>query len=214
MKPTVVWLGHAGFRIEGSAIVYIDPYKIKEQNPLKADYILVTHSHFDHYSEADIKKIEKDTTTLISTPDVVEQYKGKKLAIRPGEELVVGPLKVKAVPAYNLTKSFHQKKTGWVGFIVTIDDVTFYHAGDTDAIPEMKDIKVDIALLPVGGTYTMTADEAASVASDFSPRLAIPMHYGEIVGSANDAIQFRRYAKCPVKILTINEKWEVDLTNP
>ncbi|MGB9561754.1 MAG: MBL fold metallo-hydrolase, partial [bacterium] len=152
MKPVVVWLGHAGFRLEGSAIVYIDPYKLREHNPPKADFILVTHSHFDHYSEADIKKIAKDDTVIISTPDVVEQYKGKKMEIRPGEELSVGPIKVKAVPAYNITKSFHQKKSGWVGFVLTLDGVTFYHAGDTDAVEEMKELKVDVALLPVGGT--------------------------------------------------------------
>jgi len=213
MRPVLVWLGHAGFRIEGSSIVYIDPYRIKEQNPPKADYILVTHSHYDHLSDADIRKIVKDTTTLISTPDCIAQFKGKKAAIKPGEELEFGTLKVKAVPAYNLTKSFHQKSSGWVGFLVTLDDITFYHSGDSDAIPEMADIKADVVLLPVGGTYTMDAQEAAEVASKINPRVAIPMHYGAIIGSANDAIQFKRYATCPVKILTEGERWEVNFSN-
>ncbi|MCX5757844.1 MAG: MBL fold metallo-hydrolase, partial [Candidatus Hydrogenedentes bacterium] len=114
-----------------------------------------------------------------------------KKAIAAGERLTVEGIGIEAVPAYNTNKEFHPKKNGWIGYIVTMNDVRIYHAGDTDHIPEMKSIKADIALLPVSGTYVMTAEEAARAALDINPRIAIPMHYGTIVGQADDAVRFR-----------------------
>lgn len=197
------WLGHASFRFDGTKVIYTDPWELKKFDP-KADIILITHEHFDHCSPADVTKLAKAGTTVIATADCAVKLKGSTFNVRslkPGESTVVEGVKIEAVPAYNINKQFHPKANNWVGYIVTLDGQRIYHAGDTDAIPEMKQIKADIVLVPIGGTYTMTAKEAAEAVNWINPKVAIPMHWGKIVGSINDAETFKKLVKCEVQIL-------------
>lgn len=185
----ITWLGHDGFLIKGDGkAIVIDPFQLKECEP--ADVILVTHEHYDHCSPEDIQKIQKASTVIVTEANSAKKLSGDVRVVRPGEKLTVSGIPVEAVPAYNTNKSFHPKQNGWLGFILTVDGVKIYHAGDTDLIPEMDSIKADIALLPVSGTYVMTAEEAVEAAKTIKPKLVIPMHYGAIVGSAEDARRF------------------------
>lgn len=199
-------LPHDGFKIfEENKFVYIDPYQLKGNNE-KADIILVTHSHYDHCSVQDIKMIAQHSTIIIAPPDCISklsklEIKGIKL-VKPGDTMIVEGVGVEAVPAYNIGKQFHPKEQEWVGYILTIKKKRIYHAGDTDRIPEMKELKnIDLALIPVSGTYVMTPEEAAEACKDIKPKVAIPMHYGSIVGSKSDAERFKGLVKCRVEIL-------------
>lgn len=189
----ITWLGHAGFMLEGVKRIYIDPYQIKTGLP-PADIVLVTHSHFDHFSQNDIKRILGDSTVIVAPSDCKMSVNVRN--VKPGDTIEIGGVKIEAVPAYNIGKRFHPKESGWVGYVVEMDGVRVYHAGDTDLIPEMKSINADVALLPIGGTYTMNVSEAIEAAKTIKPKLAIPMHFGSIVGSTSDAINFCR--KCPI----------------
>jgi len=195
------WLGHDSFRINGSKTLYFDPYQI-EGGP-GADLIFISHDHFDHCSPEDVDKIRKDDTVIITEKDSARKLKGDVRILKPGEKREVGDIKIETVPAYNTDKDFHPRKNGWLGFIVEMDGVRIYHAGDTDFIPEMKDMEVDIALLPVSGTYVMTAEQAVDAAKAIQPKIAIPMHYGAIVGSEGDAVSFQNAleGKVQVKVL-------------
>lgn len=199
----VEWLGHASFRIERKGtVVYVDPWKLDDA-PHDADVILITHPHADHLSVPDIQKVAKPTTVVVGPPDCLKDVTGETRAVRPGETLEVGAVTVEAVPAYNTNKAFHPKQNGWVGYVIELGKTRIYHAGDTDVIPEMHGLVVDVALLPVSGAYVMTAEEAAMAAGVIAPKLAVPMHYGTIIGSETDALRFR--ARCepiPVKIYT------------
>ncbi len=183
------WLGHATFRIEdGRTQIYIDPWKLPAGAP-KADVILITHSHFDHLSPEDIAKIEQPGTKFLAPADVAGKLKGKQVTTAsPGGTYTVGGLKVEAVAAYNTNKDFHKRSEHWVGYVVTLSDGTrIYHTGDSDVTPEMEAVRTDVALMPCGGTYTMTAAEVAQAANVFKPKVLIPMHWGDIVGSKADA---------------------------
>lgn len=197
----ITWLGHDGFRIDGSKTIYIDPYQIAAGTP--ADLILITHEHFDHCSPEDVDKIRKPETVIITEKDSAAKLSGEVRTIKPGESMTVDGVQIKAVDSYNTDKNFHPKANGWLGFIVEIDGISIYHAGDTDMIPEMKSFDVDIALLPVSGTYVMTADQAVNAALDINPKIAIPMHYGAIVGDTQDAESFKSQleGKIDVRIL-------------
>ncbi len=202
MIENVYWLGHAGFKIKGKdVVIYIDPWNIISTE--KADLILITHEHFDHLSEADIKKIIKPDTVIVGSYEVGRQLGGKYNVkiLRPGEKTTVKGVEIKAVPSYNINKKFHTKESEKVGFVFVLDNISYYHAGDTDLIPEMENIRVDVAFLPVSGTYVMNAKEAAKATELIKPKIAIPMHYGAIVGSEKDALEFKRLAKCEVLIL-------------
>ena len=202
VKEKIKWLGHASFRIEGSkTTVYIDPWKLK--NALPADVICITHSHFDHLSEEDVKKIRKPTTVIMGPADCKGGFGDAFKAVAPGASHTIGDVVVEAVPAYNIDKDFHPKKNNWVGYIVTVDGVRIYHSGDTDVIPEMADFKVDVALLPVGGTYTMTVKQAADAVKKLKPKVAVPMHCGDIVGTFQDREAFRAASEVPVVVLDI-----------
>ena len=196
------WLGHDSFRIEDQGKqIYIDPWKLSAK-AAKADYIFVTHSHYDHFSKEDIDKIKTAGTKIIGPADVAKEFGKNAVAISSNQEITMDQLKIKAIPAYNIDKKFHPKANNWVGYLITLSDgTTIYHAGDTDFIPEMKSLKVDIALLPVSGTYVMTADEAIQAANTFQPKVVIPMHYGTIVGNENDAEKFQAGFKgeCVIK---------------
>jgi L-ascorbate metabolism protein UlaG (beta-lactamase superfamily) len=198
----IYWLGHASFKITNKLVIYIDPYIIPSTLE-KADLILVTHEHFDHCAVDNIKRLTKDDTLVIATEDCIAKLAGLNVkGIQPNQTLEVKGIKIETVPAYNLNKNFHTKTSNWVGYVIEIDGVRVYHAGDTDFIPEMKKLKnIDIALMPVGGTYTMDAKEAAEAVNSFKPKVAIPMHYGEIVGSKSHAEKFKKLAKCEVVIL-------------
>ncbi len=200
MEPRVYWLGHASFRIHSSyGIIYIDPWKTA--GTPKADLIIVTHTHMDHLSEDDISKLKKENTIIIGSKDVTEQIP-EAVTILPGENKNVGDVKIEAVRAYNPSKEYHPKANDWLGIILTVDGKRIYHTGDTDVIPEMNDVKdIDVLLIPVGGTYTMTAEESVEAVKIISPKKAIPMHWGDIVGGKADAEKFKELAPCDVEIL-------------
>jgi len=200
-------LNHASVKIKGKKIIYIDPFELSQGLSLeKADIVLITHEHYDHCSPKDVAKIATEKTIIITVADCQSKLSGLKIKgialIEPGKSIMADGVKITAVPAYNLNKVFHPKQNDWVGFIVEMDGVRVYHSGDSDLIPEMKNIETDIALLPVGGTYTMNAKEAAQATKTFKRcKIAIPMHYGTIVGTASDAETFKNNAGCEVKIL-------------
>ncbi len=189
----IKWLGHASFLIEqNNCIIYIDPWKINPYLP-KSDIILITHEHFDHCSKPDIEKILKPDTIIITNNYSAENLAGIKAKIQilhPEESITIKNITIQTVPAYNINKPFHPKIMQGLGFIIETSFGKVYHCGDTDLIPEMKNIKSDIALLAVSGTYVMTAKEAAESAKIINPKVAIPMHYGDIVGSLKDAEEF------------------------
>lgn len=201
MVEKIHWLGHAGFFIDLISVkMYIDPYQIKKDSP-KADIILITHDHFDHFSLEDIRKIAKTDTVIVGPLGVKERSSYKTEILRPGEKIKLKEIEVEGVPAYNLYKSFHPKENGYLGFVIAVEGKRVYHAGDTEFIPEMKKIEAEIILLPVGGTYTMNAKEAAEAANTINPQVAIPMHWGSIVGTRKDAEEFKRLCKPEVIIL-------------
>jgi L-ascorbate metabolism protein UlaG (beta-lactamase superfamily) len=172
---------------------------------------LITHDHLDHCSPDDVKKVVSNKTIIVTTPACKAELSKANIreirTVKPGDKLRIDLVSIEAVPAYNLNKFrepgkvFHPKEDQKLGYIIEIDGVRVYHAGDTDAIPEMRGLRTDVALLPVSGTYVMTAEEAAEAASLVNPSLAIPMHYGAIVGSEKDAVRFKELAQCDVEIL-------------
>lgn len=188
----IVWYGHDSFRIyDDGKNIYIDPWKIPSNAP-RADYIFITHDHYDHYSPEDIRRLSYQPTQIICPVDVSKKEGRNTIPLNPGVKLVRDKLRIEAVPAYNIDKKFHPKKNNWLGYVITLSDGTrVYHAGDTDFIPEMNDIKTDIALLPVSGTYVMTAEEAIEAANIIKPVIAIPMHFGDIIGDLGDAMKFK-----------------------
>ena len=208
MTSGIHWLGHDSFRIEADGLmIYIDPFQIKE-GP-KADLILITHDHRDHCSPEDVAKIQKPETIIITVSQAAAKLSGQIKIIKPGEELTIKGIPIKAIPAYNINKfrspgvPFHPKESGYVGFMLTVKGLRLYHAGDTDFIPEMKGLSPDVALLPVSGIYVMTAEEAVEAAGAINPKLAIPMHVGGPVGSPGMADRFKEKATVPSLILPL-----------
>ena len=190
-------LCHSSIKITTDKIIYLDPFKIKEENH-DADIIMITHSHYDHFSEKDINKIKNSYTKILITRDLLSKtlelgFEDKNIIIvEPNNIYNVLNIKIQTIPAYNTNKMFHPKDNNWVGYILLIEDKKIYIAGDTDITEENKKIKVDIALVPIGGTYTMTAKEAAQLVNIIKPKIAIPIHYAEIVGTEEDAKQFKQ----------------------
>jgi len=210
MGLKITWLGHDGFRIKNGKTVIIDPFKVSSSSD-RADILLISHEHFDHLSTEDIRKVSSDKTVVVAAASCKAELSKLKFKdmrfMNPGDKVKEGEVTLEAVPAYNLNKFrepgkvFHPKNDGRVGYIIQMKGVRVYHAGDTDMIPEMKGLKADIALLPVSGTYVMDFREAAAAADLVRPKLAIPMHYGAIVGSEADAEEFKQLASCEVQIL-------------
>lgn len=205
MSVEIKWLGHASFRISGpESVAYIDPWKL-DQAPHDADLVVVSHSHHDHFSPEDIAKVAKEDTAIIAPGDVVAKMRIAS-AVTPGDNITIKGVTVEAVAAYNVDKAFHPRSNQWIGVVLTIDAKRVYYAGDTDFIPEMEELQgVDLALLPVGGTYTLNAAEAARACKAIGCKSAIPYHWGDIVGSASDAEEFVRTAECEGKLLQPGE---------
>ncbi|MCP4541860.1 MAG: MBL fold metallo-hydrolase [Chloroflexi bacterium] len=203
------WLGHASFRLDGPPTIYFDPWKLKDGSP-QADIILITHEHGDHCSPEDVKKISGPETVIVTIAQAAKELQGDVRVLQPRKELTVGAVKIETVPAYNINKfrspdnPFHPKEAGHVGYIVTVSGERVYFAGDTDHIPDMAGFNCDVALLPVGGTYTMDAEEAAQAASDIRPKVAVPMHWGAgVVGERTDAERFRSQYDGDVVLLEV-----------
>lgn len=198
----IEWLGNSGFLIENSKIIYIDPYNIGDNLP-KADIILITHGHYDHCSFVDLEKITREGTKIFLTADAQSkvtrfEFPVKMEIVEPNQEFDLGTIKISTFPAYNVDKSFHPKEENLVGYIIKLNDVIIYHAGDTDFIPEMQKLtghnqpdKNFIALLPIGGRFTMNPEEAFLAAKTIKPGFVIPMHWGSIVGSEIEAQEFK-----------------------
>jgi L-ascorbate metabolism protein UlaG (beta-lactamase superfamily) len=204
MLENIHWLGHDTFKIVGEKVIYTDPFKIKKKDT--ADIILITHEHYDHCSPEDVKMIQGPKTVIVTTSDCAKKLSGVIKIVKPGDKINIEGIEIEAVPSYNTNKQFHTRDKGWVGYIFTVKGKRIYIAGDTDYIPEMKNFKVDIAFLPVSGTYVMTAEEAIKAAIDIKPKIAIPMHYGSIVGSKGDAKRFADGLKGKIEVVIPQEE--------
>ena len=210
MSVTVQWLGHASFRIlHGDSVIYIDPWKLSGFSG-DATVVLVSHSHYDHYSADDIDAVSSANTELIGPGDIVNGQGGGRV-ILPGETIDLGDISIIGVASYNPGKQFHPKANNWLGFVIEVGSVLIYYAGDTDLIDEIKDLgDIDLALLPVGGTYTMNAEEAIEAAGVINPKQAVPYHWGDIVGNRDDAKRFAEKSGCAVTVLLPGESLELD----
>ncbi|MBQ9315033.1 MAG: MBL fold metallo-hydrolase [Clostridia bacterium] len=193
MEKNYEFLNHACIRFDFDGVVcYTDPYNlIGGKND--ADIIFITHGHFDHYSISDIFKVGKDSTIFVipegvDTPELDED---SIVRVKPNNSYDVKGIKIETIPAYNINKQFHKKEEGWVGYILEHNGVKYYVAGDTDITAESRKVKCDVAFVPVGGTYTMTSEEAAQLVNEIKPQIAVPIHYGKVVGSRNDAKKFQ-----------------------
>ena len=195
MLENIEVLLHSSIRINKGKVIYIDPYNINK-NYNDADLIFITHSHFDHYSPEDIEKIKKEDTVIIAPQDLSSRIQNEGFAqeniiiVSPNKTYETKGIKFETVPAYNVGKQFHPKSNEWVGYILELDGIRYYIAGDTDANEDNKKVKCDVAFVPIGGTYTMTAIEAAEFINEIKPKLAVPIHYGLIVGTDADASKF------------------------
>lgn len=190
MLENIEALCHSCIKINKEKVIYIDPFKI-EKNYNDADIIFITHDHYDHYSEEDIEKVKKEDTIIV-VPEKLQTKLDNIIIVQPNKEYVVDGIKFETIPAYNTNKQFHPKENNWVGYIIEIKGIKYYIAGDTDITEENKKVKCDVAFVPVGGTYTMDFKEAANLINEIKPKIAIPIHYGSIVGSNQDAIEFSK----------------------
>ena len=207
MLENIEVLFHSSIRINKGEIIYIDPYKI-DKNYNDADIIFVTHDHFDHFSQEDILKVKKEDTIIVVTKDLVEKSlnlgfeRNSIIDVEPNELKTIGKIKFKTIPSYNTNKDFHPKSNGWVGYILEINNVKYYIAGDTDITEENKKVQCDVAFVPVGGTYTMNYKEAADLINIINPKIAVPIHYGSVAGEKADGQRF-------VKLLNSNIEGKV-----
>ena len=188
-------LYHSSIRISKNKIIYIDPFKI-DKNYNDADIVFITHDHFDHYSEEDIDKVINENTTIIIPEEMLTKIlrkginKNAVITVESNKEYMVQGIKFETIPAYNTNKTFHPKENDWVGYIITLDGIRYYIAGDTDITEENRKVKCDVAFVPVGGTYTMNSKEAAQLINEIQPKIAVPIHYGSVIGTKQDATDF------------------------
>ena len=197
-------LYHSSIRISKNKIIYIDPFKI-DKNYNDADIVFITHDHFDHYSEEDIDKVINENTTIIIPEEMLTKIlrkginKNAVITVESNKEYMVQGIKFETIPAYNTNKTFHPKENDWVGYIITLDGIRYYIAGDTDVTEENKQVKCDVAFVPVGGTYTMNYSEAAELVNIIKPKIAVPIHYGSVVGTKQDATNFIKLLHSSIK---------------
>lgn len=197
-------LTHSSIKISGTSTIYVDPFKIKDALT-DADIILITHEHYDHFSPEDIKKVQNGSTVFVAPQSMIGKLEDAGIEsefieyVEPGDELEISGITIKAVPAYNVLKNFHPKKNCWVGYLVTMNGISCYVAGDTDINEDVEKVRCDVALLPCGGTYTMDVREAALLAEIIKPKLAIPTHYGNVAGDPEDGDRFVELLKGKVK---------------
>lgn len=194
---------HSSIKIEGEKNFYIDPYLIDEYVN-DADILLITHGHYDHLSKTDILKIINEDTIIVCPQTIVGQIKNicsnKIIAVIPNRIYELENVKIETIPSYNTNKNFHPKEENWVGYILTIDGIKYYIAGDTDITEENKKVQCDVALVPVGGTYTMDYKEAAELINVIKPKIAIPTHYGSITGTKEDGVNFSKLVDDDIKV--------------
>lgn len=200
MIHNIKWLGHSTIKFIKDKIIYIDPYNLKEYFN-DADTIFITHNHYDHFSKEDIKKCMNKNTKIIVTKDLYDDalelgfLEKNIISVLPNIDYKLENISFYTIPAYNINKKFHPKANNWVGYIINIDNTKYYIAGDTDITMESKKVKCDIAFLPIGGTYTMDYSEAAMLVNEIEPKMVIPIHYGSLVGTKEDAINFKTNLK-------------------
>ena len=208
MLENIEVLYHSSIRINKEKTIYIDPFKI-DRNYNDADIVFITH---DHYSEEDIDKVINENTTIIIPDELLTKLlrkginKNAIITVEPNKNYMVQGIKFETISAYNTNKTFHPKENGWVGYIIIINGIRYYIAGDTDITEENKQVKCDVAFVPVGGTYTMDFKEAASLINEIKPKIAIPIHYGSIVGTEQDAIDFIRLLHPEIKGIILMKK--------
>ena len=195
MLENIEVLYHSSIRISKNKVIYIDPFKI-DKNYNDADIVFITHDHYDHYSEEDIDKVINENTTIIIPEELLTKIlrkginKNAVITVESNKEYMVQGIKFETIPAYNTNKTFHPKENDWVGYIITLDGIRYYIAGDTDITEENRKVKCDVAFVPVGGTYTMDFKEAAQLINEIQPKIAVPIHYGSVVGTKQDATDF------------------------
>lgn len=211
MLEAFTWYQQSAFKWKGERLViYIDPWGLDGDLP-PADLILITHAHGDHYSKDDLARVKAPKTVFVAPGDVTKELIGNVKAVRPGERIDAAGVKLETVPAYNITPErleAHPKKNNWVGYVLRLDDRTYYHAGDTDHVPELEQIRTDVAFLPIGnGGYVMTVDEAVGLAKAMKPKLAVPMHFGFFpgVGVPSDGERFKKAAS-PIEVTVMKPK--------
>ncbi len=204
MLENVEVLYHSSIKIKDNKIIYIDPFKIdKDYND--ADIVFITHDHFDHYSEEDIDKVINENTTIIIPEELLTKIlrkginKNAVITVESNKEYMVQGIKFETIPAYNTNKTFHPKENYWVGYIITLDGIRYYIAGDTYITEENRKVKCDVAFVPVGGTYTMNYSEAAELVNIIKPKIAVPIHYGSVVGTKQDATNFIKLLHSSIK---------------
>ena len=192
MLGNIEVLCHSSIKFSKEKVIYFDPFKI-ESNCNDADIIFITHDHYDHYSPEDIKKVIKEDTIIVA-PKTIKELNNKEniIFVEPNKTYNIKGYKMDTIPAYNINKHFHPKENNWVGYIIEIEGIKYYIAGDTDIIPENQQIKCDVALIPIGGTYTMDYKEASELINIIKPKIAIPTHYGSIVGDITDGEKFKK----------------------
>ncbi len=211
MLENIEVLYHSSIRINKDKIIYIDPFKI-DKNYNDADIVFITHDHYDHYSEEDIDKVINKNTTIIIPEELLTKLlrkginKNAIITVEPNVKYMVQGIKFETIPAYNTNKSFHPKENDWVGYIITLNDIRYYVAGDTDITEENRKVKCDVAFVPVGGTYTMDFKEAAQLINEIQPKIAVPIHYGSVIGTKQDASDF-------IKLLHPNIKGMILMKN-
>lgn len=197
MLENIKVLCHSSIKMNKEKVIYIDPFKI-DGNYNDADIIFITHDHYDHYSEEDIDKVKKDDTVIIVPEELLAKAlrNGFKqdyiMTVKPNKKYMVEGIKFETIPAYNINKQFHPKENEWVAYIIEIKGIKYYIAGDTDITEENKKVKCDVAFVPVGGIYTMDFKEAAQLINEIKPKIAVPIHYGSVVGTKQDAIDFSK----------------------
>ena len=205
MLENIEVLCHSCIRFNKGEVIYFDPFKI-EKNYNDADVIFITHDHYDHYSEEDIDKVVKKESIIVAPEDLLTKLlkKGFKkeniIMVTPNKEYTVKGIKFKTIPAYNVNKQFHPRANEWIGYELNIEGVIYYIAGDTDITEENQKVKCDVAFVPVGGTFTMDYREAAELINKIKPKIAVPTHYGSIVGDKSDGVNFSKLVSPEIKV--------------